>query len=281
MPCGGQPGTPFLYIPDSGPADHAAAACGPRGTKRSPKLLSSSRISRRQSINAHARGLSKESSGIRQNDKSGRNPGPYENCFQSGFLLLPSFPLVHPGNSDFRTLPSRQASRVQPEPRTYENCFQSGVLLLPSFPLVHPGYSDFRTLPCLSAGIASSRCPDPESRTVESDMEDLNALVCEALQAEAQQLVHPLTQRRRCGPPALLAARSAQRGSRCRPAATLWCVRSCAVHTSVVWASCAARATPPRPRPLSLSRSHGCCPTALPWCPPIDPRAATARPISR
>ena len=239
MPCGGQPGTPFLYIPDSGPADHAAAACGPRGTKRSPKLLSSSRISRRQSINAHARGLSKESSGIRQNDKSGRNPGPYENCFQSGFLLLPSFPLVHPGNSDFRTLP------------------------------------------CLSAGIASSRCPDPESRTVESDMEDLNALVCEALQAEAQQLVHPLTQRRRCGPPALLAARSAQRGSRCRPAATLWCVRSCAVHTSVVWASCAARATPPRPRPLSLSRSHGCCPTALPWCPPIDPRAATARPISR
>jgi hypothetical protein len=64
-----------------------------RGTKRSPL----DRISRRQSINAHARGLSKESSGIRQNDKSGRNPGPYENCFQSGFLLLPSFPLVHPG----------------------------------------------------------------------------------------------------------------------------------------------------------------------------------------
>ena len=114
---------------------------GPRGTKRSPKLLSSSRISRRQSINAHARGLSKESSGIRQNDKSGRNPGPYENCFQSGFLLLPSlpsFPLVHPGNSDFRTLPSRQASRVQPEPRTYENCFQSGFLLL-FLPRVHPG----------------------------------------------------------------------------------------------------------------------------------------------
>ena len=132
MPCGGQPGTPFLYIPDSGPADHAAAACGPRGTKRSPKLLSSSRISRRQSINAHARGLSKESSGIRQNDKSGRNPGPYENCFQSGFLLLPSFPLVHPGNSDFRTLPSRQASRVQPEPRTLRKLFSVG-LSPPSF----------------------------------------------------------------------------------------------------------------------------------------------------
>ena len=275
MPCGGQPGTPFLYIPDSGPADHAAAACGPRGTKRSPKLLSSSRISRRQSINAHARGLSKESSGIRQNDKSGRNPGPYENCFQSGFLLLPSFPLVHPGNSDFRTLPSRQASRVQPEPRTLRKLFSVG-LSPPSFLSPRaPREFGFPDSP-LSAGIASSRCPDPESRTVESDMEDLNALVCEALQAEAQQLVHPLTQRRRCGPPALLAARSAQRGSRCRPAATLWCVRSCAVHTSVVWASCAARATPPRPRPLSLSRSHGCCPTALPWCPPIDPRAATA-----
>ena len=53
-----------------------------------------------------------------------------------------------------------------------------------------------------------------------------------SLLAEAQQLVHPLTQRRRCGPPALLAARSAQRGSRCRPAATLWCVRSCAASGS-------------------------------------------------
>ena len=141
---------------------------GPRGTKRSPKLLSSSRISRRQSINAHARGLSKESSGIRQNDKSGRNPGPYENCFQSGFLLLPSFPLVHPGNSGFRTLPSRQASRVQPEPRTLRKLFSVGLSppsFLPPrriffFPLVHPGLSDFRTLPSLSAGIASSRCPD-------------------------------------------------------------------------------------------------------------------------
>jgi len=138
VPCGGQPGTPFLYIPDSGPADHAAAACGPRGTKRSPKLLSSSRISRRQSINAHARGLSKESSGIRQNDKSGRNPGPYENCFQSGFLLLPSFPLVHPGNSDFRTLPSRQASRGRnpgPTKTVFSRAFSS---FLP-FPSCTPG----------------------------------------------------------------------------------------------------------------------------------------------
>ena len=132
---------------------------GPRGTKRSPKLLSSSRISRRQSINAHARGLSKESSGIRQNDKSGRNPGPYENCFQSGFLLLPSlpsFPLVHPGNSDFRTLPSRQASREfsrnpGPTKTVFSQAFSSF-----SFPLVCTPGSDFRTLPSLSAGIASS-----------------------------------------------------------------------------------------------------------------------------
>ena len=223
MPCGGQPGTPFLYIPDSGPADHAAAACGPRGTKRSPKLLSSSRISRRQSINAHARGLSKESSGIRQNDKSGRNPGPYENCFQSGFLLLPSFPLVHPGTSDFRTLP------------------------------------------CLSAGIASSRCPDPESRTVKSDMEDLNALVCEALQAEAQQLVHPLTQRRRCGPPALcspLAARSAGRGADPPPRCG---ARGAAPCTALSSGLRVQRA--PRPRDRALLASHVATAAAQPRSP--------------
>jgi len=44
-----------------------------------------------------------------------------------------------------------------------------------------------------------------------------------------------------------------------------------AVHTSVIWASRAARATPSRPRPLSLSRSHGCCSNRAPLVPTDRP----------
>jgi len=43
------------------------------------------------------------------------------------------------------------------------------------------------------------------------------------------------------------------------------------MHTSVVWDSRAARATPPRPRPLSLSRSHGCCSNRAPLVPTDRP----------
>ena len=108
-----------------------------------------------------------------------------------------------------------------------------------------------------------STCPDPASGTgasVPTRGVGRNPSV-------THYSVHPLTQRRTaCGPPACPTCRS-QRAAR---------VEVPARRDAVIWVSRAARATPPRPRPLSLSRSHGCCPTALPWCPPIDPRAATA-----
>jgi hypothetical protein len=118
-----------------------------------------------------------------------------------------------------------------------------------------------------------STCPEPASGTGASV-----ATRGAGRHASVTHSVHPLTQRRAAGRLlALLAARSAQRGSRCRPAATLWGARSCAVHASVVWASRAARATPSRPRPLSLSRSHRCCANRAPLVPTDrPPRAATA-----
>ena len=62
---------------------------------------------------------------------------------------------MHPGNSDFRTLPSRQASRVQPEPRTLRKLFSVG-LSPPSFLSPRaPREFGFPDSP-LSAGIASS-----------------------------------------------------------------------------------------------------------------------------
>ena len=112
-----------------------------------------------------------------------------------------------------------------------------------------------------------STCPEPASGTGASV-----ATRGAGRHASVTHSVHPLTQRRAAGRLlALLAARSAQRGSRCRPAATLWGARSCAVHASVVWASRAARATPSRPRPLSLSRSHRCCANRAPLVPTDRP----------
>jgi hypothetical protein len=104
-----------------------------------------------------------------------------------------------------------------------------------------------------------STCPDPASGTgasVPTRGVGRNPSV-------THYSVHPLTQRRTaCGPPACPTCRS-QRAAR---------VEVPARRDAVIWASRAARATPPRPRPsqLVLSRSHGCCSNRAPLACPIS-----------